>query len=124
AALRPIADDPIPVVCLQNGVDNERAALRVFPHVYGICVMCPTGHLEPGVVQAYSTPVTGILDIGRYPSGSDEIAEALAGALRASTFVSEARADIMRWKYAKLLMNLGNAVQATCRPDAAAAQLL
>ncbi len=30
-----------PVVCLQNGVDNERAALRLFPNVYGVCVMCP-----------------------------------------------------------------------------------
>ena len=56
------------VVCAQNGVANERAALRVFANVYGMCVMCPTGHLEPGVVEAYSSPVTGLLDVGRYPA--------------------------------------------------------
>src|SRR5262245_32216522 len=50
------------IVCLQNGVDNERMALRRFANVYAICVMCPTGFLTPGVVQAWSAPVTGILD--------------------------------------------------------------
>ena len=44
---------------LQNGVENERAALRRFANVYGVCVMCPTAHLDPGVVQAYSAPTTG-----------------------------------------------------------------
>jgi 2-dehydropantoate 2-reductase len=111
-ALRSSAPPSTPVVCLQNGVENERAALRLFEQVYGIHVMCPTGHLEPGVVQAFSSPVSGILDLGRYPSGSDDTAERIAAALGESTFVSEARHDIMRWKYAKLLMNLGNAVQA------------
>lgn len=106
------------VVCLQNGVDNERMALRHFANVYGICVMCPTGFLTPGVVQAWSTPVTGILDVGRYPSGVDDIAQRVAAALRASTFLAEVRADVMRWKYGKLLMNLGNAVEALCGPAA------
>jgi len=118
-ALRAAAPPRLPVVCLQNGVENERAALRLFPQVYGINVMCPAGHLEPGVVQAYSSPLSGILDLGRYPSGVDETSEAVAAALSASTFVSEARADIMRWKHAKLLMNLRNAVQALCGRAAA-----
>jgi 2-dehydropantoate 2-reductase len=30
----------------------------------------------------------------------------------------------MRWKYRKLLMNLGNAVDATCMPDEAAGELV
>jgi len=107
-----------PLVCVQNGVDNERAALRRFPRVYGCCVMFPTTFLEPGVVQAHSAPVSGILDVGRYPSGSDALAGAVAGAFRASTFSAEAIADIMRWKYCKLLMNLGNAVEAVCGPSA------
>jgi 2-dehydropantoate 2-reductase len=123
AALRDlaaVAPPDIAVVCLQNGVDNERAALRHFAGVYGVPVMCPTEHLEPGVVRAYSTPVTGILDIGRWPSGIDETAEAVAAAFRASTFESEARGDVARWKYAKLLTNLGNAVDAMCgRQDGA-----
>jgi 2-dehydropantoate 2-reductase len=100
------------VVCLQNGVENERQALRRFERVYGVCVMLPTGHLEPGVVLAFSSPITGLLDIGRYPSGVDGVAEEIAAALRASTFESVPRPDIMRWKHNKLLMNLGNAVEA------------
>ena len=111
------------IVCLQNGVDNERMALRHFASVYGICVMCPTGFLTPGVVQAWSTPVTGILDIGRYPSGVDDVAHRVAAALRASTFLAEVRPDVMRWKYGKLLMNLGNAVEALCGPAARASAI-
>lgn len=104
----------VPVVCAQNAVENERLALRCFDRVYGICVMCPAAYLTPGVVQAWCAPVTGILDIGRYPAGIDEISKAVASALSSSTFVSEPRADIMRWKYGKLLMNLGNAAEALC----------
>jgi 2-dehydropantoate 2-reductase len=68
AALRDLAayaPAGTPVVCLQNGVDNERQALRAFPDVYGICVMSPTTHLTPGVVRADCHPVPGLLDIGR-----------------------------------------------------------
>jgi 2-dehydropantoate 2-reductase len=112
--LRTTAGDAVPVVSLQNGVENERAALRQFPNVYGVCVMCPATYLVPGVVQASSSPVSGLLDIGRYPAGIDAAAEALAAAFNAATFESVPRADIMRWKYAKLLMNLGNALEAAC----------
>lgn len=104
----------VPVVCAQNGVANEREVLRRFERTYGICVMCPTQFLEPGVVLANSTPVTGLLDIGRYPSGVDDVAESVAAALSSATYESVPRPDIMRWKHAKLLMNLGNAVQAVC----------
>jgi 2-dehydropantoate 2-reductase len=102
----------ISIVCAQNGVNNEREALRRFEDVYGICVMLPSTHLEPGVVEQYSSPVPGILDIGRYPSGSDETSEAIAAALTESGFESLSRPDIMRWKYRKLISNLFNAVEA------------
>jgi 2-dehydropantoate 2-reductase len=112
--LAAVAPPSIPIVCLQNGVANERMALRRFANVYGVCVYCAAGHLVPGVVQAWSVPTTGILDIGRYPSGADGLAEEVAAAFRASTFHADVRPDIMRWKYRKLLMNLGNAVEALC----------
>jgi 2-dehydropantoate 2-reductase len=112
-----------PVVCVQNGVANERAALRVFSNVYGVCVMCPTSYLDPGVVQAYSSPTTGIMDIGRYPSGVDPAAVEIAAAFSASTYLSDARPDIMRAKYQKLLMNLGNAIEAACGPSARGGEL-
>jgi 2-dehydropantoate 2-reductase len=113
-ALAAYAPESTTVVCAQNGVDNERRVLRKFERVYAICVMCPTAHLRPGVVQAHSTPITGILDVGRYPSGVDECARSIAAALEGATFLSEPRDDIMRWKYRKLITNLGNAVQALC----------
>ncbi|MFI5047924.1 MAG: ketopantoate reductase family protein, partial [Acidimicrobiia bacterium] len=101
-----------PIVCLQNGVANERMALRRFPNVYAVCVVLPAVHLEPGVVVANAAPITGILDVGREPSGIDDTATAVAGAFSSSTFSSEARADVMRWKYRKLLNNLVNALDA------------
>jgi len=117
SALAASAPETISVVCVQNGVANEPAALRLFENVYGVCVVCPALHLEPGVVEAHAAPVTGILDIGRYPNGVGAYAEKIAAAFESSTFESVARADIMRWKYGKLLNNLGNAVDALCGPD-------
>jgi 2-dehydropantoate 2-reductase len=104
------------LVCVQNGVENERLALRLFPSVYGAVVMLPAAHLEPGVVLSYGAELTGIIDLGRYPGGVDERSRAVAEALSSSRFESQPRADIMRAKYAKLLMNLGNAPDALCPP--------
>ena len=112
-----------PVVCVQNGVENERIALRWFRQVYGICVMCPATYLTPGVVHAGASPTTGILDLGCYPSGVDERCTAIASALQTATFISQPRPDIMRWKYTKLLMNLSNSVGAICGPEARAGAL-
>jgi 2-dehydropantoate 2-reductase len=121
--LRESAPAGVPIVCMQNGVANERIALRIFPDVYGAVVLCPAGHMEPGVVEAYATVVTGTLDLGRYPSGSDQLCEEIARALRESRFEASARPEIMRSKYAKLLANLGNAVQVLCG-DGSAPELL
>jgi 2-dehydropantoate 2-reductase len=80
--------------------------------VYAVPVLCPAGHLEPGVVEAYAFRTTGILDIGRYPSGSDQVAEQICAAFATSGFVSVVRDDVMRWKWAKLIVNLTNALEA------------
>jgi 2-dehydropantoate 2-reductase len=117
-ALAAVAPPEMAVACLQNGVANEREALRRFANVYGVCVMAPTTHLEPGVVQAHSSPVSGLLDTGRYPSGCDDVAVEMTEAFSAATFPSVARDDIMRWKYRKLVMNLGNAVEALLGAEA------
>ena len=108
-----------PIVCMQNGVDNERQALRLFPNVYGVCVMLPADHLAPGVVRVWTAPSSGLLDVGRYPYGLDDVCVQLAATFEAATFGSIPRDDIMSWKYRKLLMNLGNAVEAVCGRKAA-----
>jgi 2-dehydropantoate 2-reductase len=112
AALAAVAPPTVAVVCAQNGVENERMALRAFERVYGVCVMLPAAHLEPGLVQAHGAPMSGLLDVGRYPLGVDDVAAQIASDLSAARFSSEPVADIMRWKYRKLLMNLGNAIEA------------
>jgi 2-dehydropantoate 2-reductase len=116
AQLVTAAPPATPVVCMQNGVENERRVLRRFPNTYAMCVMCPATHLRPGVIQAHSAPISGLLDLGRYESGVDDMAQAIADTIDATTFQSVARPDIMRWKYRKLLMNLANAVEALCGP--------
>lgn len=122
-ALAAAAGTAIPVVCVQNGVENERIALRRFENVYGICVMLPAEHLEPGVVAASSAPISGLLDIGRYPSGIDDVATSVAAALASSTFESVPRPDVMQWKYRKLIMNLANSVEALFAPGDDAIEL-
>ena len=112
-----------PVLCATNGVATEVAALRLFPRVYGVCVMLPSTHLEPGVVVAKCHPVPGILDLGRVPAGTDEIAESVSAGLRSAGFESVPRPDIMAWKYRKLLMNVGNGVDAACIESEAADDL-
>lgn len=105
-----------PIICAQNAVVNEREALRFFPNVYGMNVMLIGTHLHPGVVQVYTSPLHGLLDVGRYPGGLDEVNREVCAALERSGFESTPRADIMRWKYAKLLMNLNNAIEVAVGP--------
>jgi 2-dehydropantoate 2-reductase len=107
-----VAPAATPVACLQNGVANEPEALRRFADVYGVTVMQPATHLEPGVVLQWSSPVPGLLDVGRWPRGLDGTASAVVAAWASAGFDSRAVADVSRWKYAKLVMNLGNAADA------------
>lgn len=104
----------LPVVCAQNGVDNERTALRRFAEVYGMCVWMPALHLEPGTVTAYGHPHSGMLHVGRYPQGVDDRARQMVADLAKSGLVAPATPEVMRWKYGKLLGNLGNAIEALC----------
>jgi 2-dehydropantoate 2-reductase len=104
------------VVCAQNGVDNERQAARRFARVYGLVVVMPASHLEPGVIELHDGPVPGVLDLGRYPAGVDATAEATAADLRAAGFGSIAHPAIMARKYRKLLSNLANVLDAAAGP--------
>jgi 2-dehydropantoate 2-reductase len=122
-ALAAVAPPETPIVCLQNGVANEVAFLRRFASVQGVTVMAPTWHQEPGVVRAYTHNASAILDVGRWPHGTDEVTAAMAAAFVRSGFESVARPDIARWKYAKLLLNLGNPVDALCPPGDDATRL-
>jgi 2-dehydropantoate 2-reductase len=123
-ALRAAAGDSIPVICTQNGVANERMALRRFENVYAMVVMLPATHLEPGIVQQNSAPTAGILDGGRYPQGTDPLIETVCADLREANFSAQPDPAVMHQKYAKLLLNLGNAFQAICGNEADGRDLL
>jgi 2-dehydropantoate 2-reductase len=109
-----VAAESLPVVCAQNGVASERIALRRFRRVYGTCVRVPAAHLEPGTVESQGAPMSGLLHIGRYPSGIDATAAQIGEDLAGSRFLAPVSADVMRWKYGKLLANLDNAIEALC----------
>ena len=77
--LRAVYGDTVPVVCCQNGVSNEREALRRFRSVYAMLVFLPAQMLEPGWVQCHATLKSGVLDLGLYPGGTDARCAEIAG---------------------------------------------
>jgi 2-dehydropantoate 2-reductase len=107
-----------PIFCVQNGVTNERLALRYFPEVHGVTVMMPAAISAPGEVSAFSVPRHGIFDIGRYPGGSNSHDANLAEALEAANIAAFTSPDVMQSKYGKLLLNLSNILQAALGLDA------
>ena len=111
-ALRAAGATDLPVVCMQNGVANERMALRYFPTVYGATVMLPADYTVPGEVNCFGGPQLGLFDLGRYPTGTDATLETLATALRTAGFASFVQPDVMRSKHGKLIENLGNVLDA------------
>ena len=123
ADLRTHAPADVALVCATNGIATEAAALRLFARTYAVCVMLPATHLEPGVVVAGCHPTPAILDIGRIPGGTDATTAAVATDLRAAGMVSEERTDILAWKRRKLLLNLGNGVDASFAQGEAADEL-
>ena len=112
------------VICAQNGVDNERMAVRRFARVYGMVVWMPATYLEPGLVLNHAEPIGGILDAGRYPSGIDPLITQVTCELTNCGFSAASDPHIMRWKYTKLLSNVRNAFQAACGFEARSRKIM
>ena len=102
----------VPVVCVQNGVANENLALRYFPRVYATIVNLPAVFIQPGEVITHAQGHGGILDTGCYPRGIDTTAQQITADLSLANFSARPDPQVMRQKYAKLLMNLFNVLQA------------
>lgn len=100
------------IVCAQNGVTNERFALRRFPNVYAMTVMMPATYVTAGEVNSFALPKAGVFDLGRYPTGADATAERIAAALNAAGFDCIVDPEVMASKYGKLLLNLNNIIEA------------
>lgn len=106
------AAEALPLLTLQNGLDTERAALRRFELVYGLSIWVPGHHVRPGDVTNGSPDRIATAWIGRYPTGATDDAR-LAGIvedLGRLEIVTQVVDDITRWKAAKLIGNLTNAL--------------
>lgn len=112
--LQKVAPPDIPVICCQNGVANEYMAARRFRRVYAMVVLLPASHLTPGEVLHHATGVSGFLDAGCFAQGTDDTIEQVCRDLTGAGFGADADPRPLRWKYAKLLQNLGNSLQAVC----------
>ncbi len=102
----------IAIVCAQNGVENERRTLRLFANTHGMCVMMAGVFTEPGIVHQHNPPHGAHCDIGRVPRGIDSLDAAIAADLEVAGVRSSASADVMGLKYAKLLSNVLNVLEA------------
>ena len=107
----------LPVVLAQNGMENERLALRRFATVLGALVWLPATHLKPGEVVSEGSPSLGTLWLGRFPGGDDPRLAGIADDLTASGLPTRVVEDIRRWKAAKLIANTANALDALYRPS-------
>ena len=116
--LMAVAPSELSVFCAQNGVANERMVSRYFTNTYGVCVMSPASYLEPGRVEVFSSPVVGVLDVGRWPRGVDETAREMSELLGDAGFASIATEEIETLKWGKLLSNVLNALEVLCGPNA------
>jgi 2-dehydropantoate 2-reductase len=110
--LRECRGTHVPVVCCQNGVSNEREALRRFAEVYAMLVYLPGQLTEPGEVACHSTLRSGVLDLGVFPGGVNDRCSAIAKTFDRANFSIRPNPTVMRFKYAKLLINLNNALEA------------
>lgn len=101
----------LPLVTFQNGLAAEDIALRRFARVYAASILIPARFTVTGEVVVGSEPQLGVVTVGRYPQGLDETARTIAADLAAANYLVEARADIRRWKAAKLEHNVTNVVE-------------
>jgi 2-dehydropantoate 2-reductase len=77
-----------------------------------VLIVIPGIYLEDGVVYNPIRGNAGMMDIGLYPRGADELAEQVATALREATYEARTHEDVMAPKARKLLGNLGNSLGA------------
>jgi len=108
--LRTVVKD-VPVFCFQNGVRNEEVAAKHFQRVYGVTVRVGGVFITNGEVIARRDP-PGWLIMGSYPTGTDDLVEAVATNLRHAGFYVLVSPEVMPYKWGKLMLNLANAIGA------------
>ncbi len=102
----------LPIFCAQNSITNEPAATRYFERVYGVVVGFTGIYLEDGSVHNPVEGNAGYLEIGKYPTGIDTLVERLESDLQKASFAVTRNRNVMAAKGAKMIGNLGNALNA------------
>nr|WP_305783210.1 rhodanese-like domain-containing protein [Actinoplanes lichenis] len=102
-----LAGTDLPLLTVQNGLANERAALRFFAEVIGAVIWIPAQYTEAGTVLSPGAPVPAVLWLGSTARSAVAAAE-----LRAGGFDVREVADIAPYKAGKLLGNLYNGLDA------------
>lgn len=97
-----------PIVCWQNGVENEIIINRVFHRVYGGVVRFTGTMMIPGETRFAGT---GKLIMGPYPEGTDHFTEQVVEVLSQTPFTTIKSNNIMQDKWLKLLVNLMSCVK-------------
>ncbi|WP_333897880.1 ketopantoate reductase family protein [Agrobacterium pusense] len=101
----------LPIVTFQNGLATEANALRTFSRVYGASILTPARFTETGKVVVGGEPQLGIVTVGRFPLGQDDVTTQVTADLNRAGYLAEASDDIRRWKAAKLLHNVRNVLE-------------
>ncbi|MFN0123976.1 MAG: ketopantoate reductase family protein [Blastocatellia bacterium] len=107
--LRETFDRDTPVFCAQNGVRNEEIAGGRFRRIHGMMVSPSVTMLEPGVIAHTNWDA---LALGAWPLGFDETTNEVAQDLADAGFTVTTHRAVMAVKWAKLLLNLNNAMHA------------
>jgi 2-dehydropantoate 2-reductase len=92
----------LPIVCFQNGIDNEEIVLKRFENVYGGVCRMTCSMIQGGNA---SFRCFGRVLVGKYPKGSDALARNLVKSFEAAGCQSCASRTIANDKWLKLAVN-------------------
>jgi len=113
----------LPLVSFQIGVTNEEWLSQRGYNTYGCTVMVGAEITQPGIIRHSGGT---LLELGNWPSGTDQISEALVADLSTSGMDASVDDRIIDGKWGKLVRNLANAYlaltnlsvqEASCHPD-------
>ena len=101
--LAPAVTAETPVVCIQNGVNAERAMAERFTHVYGAVIRMTCSMVQPGNVSFQSG---GRVVVGKYPKGADAFARSFAGMITGAGLDAVVTRDLMSDRWLKVAVNV------------------
>jgi thiosulfate/3-mercaptopyruvate sulfurtransferase len=110
------AAELLPILLLQNGLENVRTALRRFATVIDASVLIGASFAHPGEVVSPSAPAIGAIFLGRAPTGSGELEEQVADDLRAGGWLVAVVDNIGSLKAGKLVGNISHNADALFAP--------